>query len=374
VIAVRGTLEMHDVLVDLVCASAPLTSVHDVKEDGSEIIVEGFAHSGFLKSAQYLASVLHAEVVEALRANPGYGLVITGHSLGAGVATLLTLLWARMPVFRARNIRAVVFAAPCSVCAQISQAPFTMRHITSVVTGDDIVSRLSLASFKDLQLEMMALANLSSSASTEERARALATVEREADTLHCAGRVWWINSAEFAPEPMVEVDPVRELSAIELFNDLFTIHLPSAYLDTLADMVAGRDASPVAGANDDKLTCKDNSMPVAGPAEEAETGASAAGPSTADPSAPDGGGACVSSAECVPRVACASISSASATGQSEIGAVCGAGTAAGASDLGAGAARTNTNRADTADTGPVDTSADDAHAPKVYVADTEPHP
>jgi len=224
---------VHDVLVDLVCESAPFDSVFD---DDSTFL-KGWVHRGFLKSAQRLANDLHEPVKEALDANPGYELVITGHSLGGGVATVLTLMWARMPYFRKHNIRAFAFAAPCSVCEEISRAPYTKRHVTSVVTGDDIVSRLSLASFKDLQRALVTLAPRSD-LPLKEKHKLLAKLPKEEKRLYCAGRVWWLESEEYAPEPIVEVDPIKELHSIELFSNVVGVHLPHSYIRSL-DKLAG---------------------------------------------------------------------------------------------------------------------------------------
>ena len=231
VVAIRGTMSLHDVLVDLVCQSNDFTSVYD----NDETLMEGKAHGGFLKSAQVLSNDLHELVATTLCDHPNYTLVIVGHSLGGGVATLLALLWARIPQFRKCNVRAISYASPCVVCEKLSQAPFTRRHVTSVVTGDDIVSRFGLSTFRELQRSMMALANNddeSTSANEAARHSPPPPPENE-EMLYCAGRVWWLQSKEYEPHPIVEVNPVKELYEIGLFPDMFAIHLPKAYLDTL---------------------------------------------------------------------------------------------------------------------------------------------
>lgn len=51
-------------------------------------------HRGMLRSARYVFGLLHANrVLEGLKMkHPDYTIVVCGHSLGAGVASLLTLL------------------------------------------------------------------------------------------------------------------------------------------------------------------------------------------------------------------------------------------------------------------------------------------
>lgn len=55
---------------------------------------DGLVHSGMLKSAKKLSnSPVKQAVIEALKKYPTYSLVLCGHSLGGGVASVLTLLW-----------------------------------------------------------------------------------------------------------------------------------------------------------------------------------------------------------------------------------------------------------------------------------------
>lgn len=233
VISIRGTLSLHDVLVDLVCQSESFESVYDA----DDTLVTGKAHGGFLKSAQTLASDLHELVITTLRQYPSYQLVIVGHSLGGGVATTLALLWARIPEFRSRNIHATAYASPCVVSPNISQAPFTRRHVTSVVTGDDVVSRFGLTTFREMQHCMIACAETY----TNEEQVQLPRHDKE-EKLYCAGRVWWLESKEYEPHPIVEVDPVQELKEIGLFPDMFAIHLPNAYIASLEKLDRHHDS------------------------------------------------------------------------------------------------------------------------------------
>mmetsp|Transcript_18178 Transcript_18178/g.22423 ORF Transcript_18178/g.22423 Transcript_18178/m.22423 type:complete len:550 (+) Transcript_18178:108-1757(+) len=231
VVAIRGTMRAQDVLVDLVCEQTEFESIYDGDE-----IRKGKAHKGFLTAAQRLAGELHILVAEALRENPGYELVITGHSLGAGVATILTLLWARMPEFRDRNICAFAFASPCSLCPELSQAPFTKRHITAVVIGDDVVARLSLSSFKDLQRALTTVAPLTE-IPNEEKVQIYKSLPRESldQKLFSSGRVWVLDSEEHHGHHL-EVNPMEFLHHIELSSSMFSVHLPSHYLQHLSDL------------------------------------------------------------------------------------------------------------------------------------------
>ncbi|KAJ2557304.1 hypothetical protein EV175_001424 [Coemansia sp. RSA 1933] len=99
VLACRGTLGISDLFIDMICEyeTIRIPGHEDAARNSGEFRV----HSGMWHSALLLAdssSEVFKEVAEALRLYPEYGLVLTGHSLGGGVASLVTLLWSR-PVF-----------------------------------------------------------------------------------------------------------------------------------------------------------------------------------------------------------------------------------------------------------------------------------
>ena len=79
VLAIRGTASISDALChDLVAVAEPFCG--------------GRAHHGMALAARELHRQAMPAVVDALEAHPGYGLVVTGHSMGGGAAALLTTL------------------------------------------------------------------------------------------------------------------------------------------------------------------------------------------------------------------------------------------------------------------------------------------
>lgn len=83
-------------------------------------------------------------IEEALRENPGFSLVLTGHSMGAGCAALLLSFWEK----KFENIKAYLFGGPC--VAPIDAHPTNKTSIINVISEGDPFRCLSLGHVADL--------------------------------------------------------------------------------------------------------------------------------------------------------------------------------------------------------------------------------
>ncbi|KAL1924927.1 uncharacterized protein VTP21DRAFT_4581 [Calcarisporiella thermophila] len=177
VLTLRGTLGLSDVLTDLTCES------EELELRGHKF----YAHAGMLRNAKVLAgarsSVLEA-VRDGLKAYPRYGLVLTGHSLGGGVAALMAVQWT-IPISEYLSSTSPsppqspnssqqgfvtsmesglppgrpvhVFAYGCPCVASWELAKYTAGLVTMVCHGNDVVCNLSLGMLRDFKSVAAAL-------------------------------------------------------------------------------------------------------------------------------------------------------------------------------------------------------------------------
>ncbi|KAI9343151.1 hypothetical protein BDR26DRAFT_894336 [Obelidium mucronatum] len=150
VIAIRGTYSAADVLVDLKFDVTPLL-IPELDADGEEHL----AHGGFMTTAKnILADLKRLNILEPLlndKSSEFYGcsLVVTGHSLGAGVAALL----ANMLRYDFPSTCCYTFEPPGCIVSRRAAEHFEL-FCTSVVMGDDVVTRLSRNTMEMLKLDI----------------------------------------------------------------------------------------------------------------------------------------------------------------------------------------------------------------------------
>mmetsp|Transcript_11335 Transcript_11335/g.17911 ORF Transcript_11335/g.17911 Transcript_11335/m.17911 type:complete len:476 (-) Transcript_11335:25-1452(-) len=130
VISVRGTNHVNDVFTSF---QTNVTNLR-VYRNESDVVV----HAGFLRSAR---CILEQEVLPLVRKKRGRKVLITGHSLGGAVATLLTLLLERGSEnpYPLKEVKGITFGAPPSVSSMVK-----LPQLTSISMEGDLVPRLSM--------------------------------------------------------------------------------------------------------------------------------------------------------------------------------------------------------------------------------------
>lgn len=170
VVAIRGTLSLEDCLTDAIAYGMSLDGF--AERWGCDSAGE-YAHQGFLHCAEAVYLEIHRlGILEMLfdpDASPAaissdvlnacergqyrdYGLTVTGHSLGAGTAILLSIIL--RPKYP--NLRCLAFSPPgCTLSPGLASR--CAAFVTSVVVGNDIVARSSLTSAEELRDQVIDL-------------------------------------------------------------------------------------------------------------------------------------------------------------------------------------------------------------------------
>jgi len=143
VVSIRGTLSLRDCLVDASCEDEAL-EIHGIKNIG-----ENYVHKGIWLTAQAVLKDIEKNGVlkrlQQAEESRDYDLVIVGHSLGAGTASLLSVMLRKdYP-----EVRCWAFSPPGGLLT-LQAAVYCQKWITSVIVGDDMISRLSRASLEHI--------------------------------------------------------------------------------------------------------------------------------------------------------------------------------------------------------------------------------
>lgn len=146
VISLRGTLSHNDVINDLNAEYTPF--------------LQGYAHSGILKLANNFINSELQHIKEVLEFNNIKDLLITGHSLGGGVATLLHMLISNKNLVPGCSLSTYTFASPPTVSSD-----FLGEKVENLITynyGNDFVPRLSLGALLDFKYLCLSMSNIHS--------------------------------------------------------------------------------------------------------------------------------------------------------------------------------------------------------------------
>jgi len=163
VLAVRGSLSLEDLVTDVMIDAE---AIHDLAQEfgfAKDTETEDpYCHAGVLacaqnvyndlRSHQWLERLLIPSSVPRSECYPDYQLRLVGHSLGAGICTLLGyMLRPRFP-----TLRVVGFSPPgCTMTWEL--ATRCESWTTSFILDSDLVPRLSVLAMEELRDEVLQL-------------------------------------------------------------------------------------------------------------------------------------------------------------------------------------------------------------------------
>ena len=187
VLSVRGTWSPRDVLTDL-CAVAQdyevyrgnvtsLTKLSRTKKSSKKQkvapVMPPKAHQGMVQSAREIAQMTNATIGAEMSKQSDYQLVIVGHSLGGGIASVLGSMWRE--IFP--NMTVIAYGCPC--VGPMGTEPTSNDHIISIVAEGDPFSCLSIGHLADLSTALSRLCD--NTAMRNDILRRKGSIQRMAD-------------------------------------------------------------------------------------------------------------------------------------------------------------------------------------------------
>lgn len=141
IIGVKGTSTLEDLFTDSCASAVSYTLAKPFYEGGGNSLR---CHEGVFISSERLAKDI-LPLVQNLLIPSGYRIVITGHSLGAGCASLLGLLLrTSIPSLQdSNNLKVWAFASPPVL--DIDSARACSPFVTTVVNNCDVVTRSNIS-------------------------------------------------------------------------------------------------------------------------------------------------------------------------------------------------------------------------------------
>jgi len=142
ILSIRGTLSLQDVITDMVCDPEPIPGY------------PGFqAHKGMVMSAKNILKIIEEKdlLTIAFQLYPDFSLVVLGHSLGAGTATLLSFIL--RPLYP--SLKCFAYGPPgCLLCVNATEE--SKKFVMSTIINKEFSSRLSMKSLGELRENVLA--------------------------------------------------------------------------------------------------------------------------------------------------------------------------------------------------------------------------
>ncbi|CAN6351971.1 unnamed protein product [Urochloa humidicola] len=151
IVFIRGAISVKERLTAATGAEVPFHHVM-VQEGRVSNLVLGYAHCGMVAGARWIAKRAIPCLSKALEQFPDYDVKIIGHSMGAGIATILTYILRENEKLSSSTCIAFGPAA----CMTWDLAESGKDFITSIVSRNDVVPSLGLVSAAKLRTEVMA--------------------------------------------------------------------------------------------------------------------------------------------------------------------------------------------------------------------------
>jgi hypothetical protein len=144
IVSFRGTLTHREMLCDFDC--------------GYQSFMNGFTHSGILKVTNNFIKNEMESILELMKARQSKQLMLTGHSLGGAIATILYIVLKNDSRFSNFLIKAEIFSVPPIISRELF-CHINKKDFITYNFGNDLISRLSFGAILDLKYICISIAN-----------------------------------------------------------------------------------------------------------------------------------------------------------------------------------------------------------------------
>jgi len=142
VLAIRGSFEIKDAIPDLIANKTEF--------------LEGSTHNGLLRASLNVKKEIDENFKQLKNKYPNYQIILTGHSLGAAVAAIITTLLLEE---YAQNIKLHAYCFACPAIFTYDLALQYKNYITTFIYNDDCIPRLSYDSMETLKHKIINVIN-----------------------------------------------------------------------------------------------------------------------------------------------------------------------------------------------------------------------
>ncbi|KAF8757419.1 hypothetical protein HU200_010938 [Digitaria exilis] len=152
---IRGAISTKERLTAATAAEVPFH--HIILSEGQiKNVVLGYAHCGMLAGARWIARLAIPHLHNKLKEFPGYQIKVIGHSMGAGIGSILTYILREHYEFS--SCSCLAFAPPACMTWELAESG--KDFITSLVNRNDVVPAISKVSSESLRSEVMVSSKL----------------------------------------------------------------------------------------------------------------------------------------------------------------------------------------------------------------------
>lgn len=223
VVALRGTVSSNDLVNDMDASYAEF--------------LKGYSHSGILKlSKMFIQSELE-DIKNILERCSFKRLLITGYSLGGGVATILHMMIIESKLIPNCEVKTIVFASPPTVSESLLKKK--VPGLRTYNYGNDIVPRLSIGSLMDFKFLCLSIANVfnvfADSQKTLDKITEIHQHLLESNTypkLYHPGEVWHIKMSTVDDKDVYGFKRITSkfFGSLVIYKDFLPDHLLNKYI------------------------------------------------------------------------------------------------------------------------------------------------